>query len=123
SDEDLLRAAKALARLAVGSDHIPKEFTRADGLKCLKTDAPDLPAGVDPLRRLVDNGVLLSREIGATTSLRFALDPVAEFLAAEAHFDKCEGEESCLEKLLADSRNAQGFHNAVLLTMQARRPA
>ena len=122
-DEDMLTAAKALARLAVGSDYIPKEFTRSDGLKCLQTDAPDLPAGVDPLRRLVDNGVLLSREIGATTSLRFALDPVAEFLAAEAHFDKCEGDAGCLGKLLTDSKNAQGFHNALLLTMQARRHA
>jgi hypothetical protein len=121
SDEDMLTAAKALARLGVGSNYIPKEFTRADGLKCLKGDAPDLPAGVDPLRRLAANGVLLSKEMGATTFLRFALDPVAEFLAAEAHFDKCQGKADCLEKLLTDSKNAQGFHNALLLTMQARR--
>jgi hypothetical protein len=67
--------------------------------------------------------VLLSKEVGATTFLRFALDPVAEFLAAEAHFDHCEGKDDCLQKLLEDSKNAQGFHNALVLTIQARRTA
>ena len=73
-DEDMLRAAKALARLAVGTITFPKEFEHEDGLESLKTDAPNLHAAVS-LLRLVANGVLVSRE-GMTTFLRFALDPV-----------------------------------------------
>jgi hypothetical protein len=120
SDGDMLRVAKALARLALGSDFIPKEFTEEKGRAFLETEGPKMAAGIDPLRRLIDNGVLITRVRGATTYMRFALDPVAEFLAAEAHFDKCDGKKECLDKLLEDSKSAQGFHNALLLTIQAR---
>jgi hypothetical protein len=121
-DETMLRTAKALARLALGSDYIPKEFSRDRGMQCLKSEAADIPAGIDPLLRLVANGVLLSKELGATTYLRFALDPVAEFLAAEAYFDQGAGEEACLclRQLLSDSERAPGFHTALLHTIQAR---
>jgi hypothetical protein len=119
-DEAMLRAAKALAKFALGGDYVPKEFARQRGLEWLRTEAPDLPAGSNALSRLSANGVLLSREVGATTIYRFALDPIAEFLAAEAHCDSCEGNISCLEKLNLDSERAAGFHNALLLTIQAR---
>jgi hypothetical protein len=123
SDEDMFRATKILAELSLGSDCIPKEFARDRGLQRLKTGVPDSPVAIDPLCRLAANGVLLSHEDGATTFFRFILDQVAEFLAAEAHFDRCEGKVDCLEKLLKDSENTQGFHNALLLTIQARRTA
>jgi hypothetical protein len=85
-DDLMLRTAKALAKRALGSDYIPKEFTRDRGLQSLKTDVADLPSGIDPLRRLVANGMLLSREIGATTFFRFSLDPIAEFLASGSSY-------------------------------------
>jgi hypothetical protein len=121
ADEDMLRAAKALAKLALGTEYIPKEFTRDQGRQVLKTQVPDLPSAADPLKRLQANGVLISRDLGATTLLRFVFDPVAEFLAAEAYFDACEGQDDCLEKLFSSSKHAQGFQIALLLTVQARR--
>jgi hypothetical protein len=119
-DEEMLRAAKALAELSLRPNYIPKEFTRERGLEHLRTELPDLPAGVDPIRRLIDNGALRLRTVGATTLLRFALDPVAEFLAAEVIFDRSEGDRESVAKLLRESLNIPGFHNALLLTAQAR---
>jgi hypothetical protein len=119
SDEEMLQAAKALARLAIKKDYTPREFTRDQAVQCLKHYSC-LPSQVDPLQRLTANGVLLRKTVGATTVYRFALDPVAEFLAAEAYFDDCNGKAPCLDKLLQESLHAQGFHAAVLLTRQAR---
>jgi photosystem II stability/assembly factor-like uncharacterized protein/RecA/RadA recombinase len=121
SDELMLQTAKTLARLSLGDDYIPREFTHERARQSLKSEVSDIPAGIDPLRRLSDNGVLVSKAIGASTFLRFALDPVAEFLAAEAYFDQCAGEKARLRKLLTDSQRAHGFHNALLQTVQARR--
>jgi hypothetical protein len=117
----MFQTAKALARLSLGGDYIPKEFTHERAQEWLKSEVSDIPAEVDPLQRLADNGVLLSKSIGATTFLRFCLDPVAEILAAEAHFDRCSGEDRCLRHLLSDSKRAAGFHNALLMTIQVRR--
>ena len=123
SDGEMFRTAKALAKLALGADYIPKEFTDDRGRERIKVAVPELPSGIDPQNRLIANGVLISKDIGATTFLRFALDPVAEFLAAEAYFDECENEEARLHSLLSNSEKAPGFHSALLLTIQARETA
>ena len=123
TDEDMLAVAKVLAKLAVGNDYIPREFTREHGFERLRCEVSGLPKEVDPLKRLTDNGVLLFNWRGATAVYRFALDPVAEFLAAEAHFDNCAGKMTDLEELLKKSIAAQGFYNALLLTIQARSAA
>jgi hypothetical protein len=121
ADDLMLRAAKSLARLALGSDYIPKEFGSEPAREWLTNEVSVIPEGIDPLRRLEDNGVLLSKTIGATTFLQFALDPVAEYLAAEAHFDRCSGQDACLERLLSASSRAPGFNNALLQTVKARK--
>ena len=122
SDADMLTAAKALAKFAVGSNHIPKEFTREQGTECIRSKVPALPQQIDPLQKLTDNGVLMFKWLGATPTYRFALDPVAEFLAAEAYFDECGNDPNCLKKLLEKCKHAVGFYNALLLTIQARDP-
>ena len=119
-DEDMLAVAKALAKIAIGSNYIPKEFTREQATECIRTNLPTLPQQIDPLQRLIGNGVLMFKWVGAKAIYRFALDPVAEFLAAETYFDGCDSNSSCLENLLESSNRAQGFHNALLLTIQAR---
>ena len=120
SDEDMLAVAKALAKIAVGTNYIPKEFTREQATECIRATVHALPQQIDALQRLAGNGVLMFKWVGATGVYRFALDPVAEFLAAEAYFDGCESNPSCLENLLQGTNHAQGFHNALLLTIQAR---
>jgi len=122
SDEQMLRAAKALARLALGNNYIPKEFTGERGRQWLEAEAPGLPPGIDAIGRLTSNGVLRANNLGATSFYRFSLDPVAEFLAAEAYFDQCENDEGRVKALFASSQDAQGFNNALLLIMQARPP-
>jgi photosystem II stability/assembly factor-like uncharacterized protein len=119
TDDDVLTAAKVLAKLALRDDYFSKDFTRDKGNDALKLALNVLP-GVDPLRRLEANGVLLSRRLGATTFLRFSLDPVAEFLAAEAYIEDCEGKSDKLEELSEKASSAKGFHDALLLTLQAR---
>ena len=99
SDADMLEAAKALAKFAIGSNYIPKEFTREQGTECVRSKVPVLAPQIDALQRLTDNGVLMFKWLGATATYRFALDPVAEFLAVEAHFDACDNDRSCLRKL------------------------
>lgn len=50
-----------------------------------------------------------------------ALDSVAEYLAAEALFDQCSGQNTCIEQLLLGSSHAPGFNYALLQTVKARR--
>jgi hypothetical protein len=119
TDDDVLTAAKVLAKLALRDDYFSKDFTRDKGNDALKV-VLNVLSGVDPLRRLEANGVLLSRRLGATTFLRFSLDPVAEFLAAEAFIEDCEGKSDKLEELSEKASSAKGFHDALLLTLQAR---
>ena len=122
SDVDMLAAVKALAKFAVGSNHIPKEFNGQQATECIRSKVPALPQQIDPLAKLTDNGVLMFKWLGATPTYRFALDPIAEFLAAEAHFDECGNDPSCLKNLLEKCEHAPGFYNAMLLTIQARDP-
>jgi hypothetical protein len=120
-DEDMLRVSKVLARLALGEDCIPKEFTRELAQECIKAEIPDLPQGLDPLRRLVANGVLLSKNVGGTTFFRFELDPIAEFLGAEAYLEIHTDDSGFSKELPERSKNAAGFHNALLITIESRR--
>lgn len=83
ADDDLIRAAKLLAREALGSDYIPKEIFRDDAGRLLRAEGL-LTADRDPLRRLIDNGIVDRRDRGGTPLIRFVLDPVAEHLAALA---------------------------------------
>jgi photosystem II stability/assembly factor-like uncharacterized protein len=119
-DDDILLAAKLLAKLALKDDYFSKEFTKDKGDDALEKVVLKLEPRADPLRRLEANGVLLSRRLGATTFLRFSLDPVAEFLAAEAYIDDFGGESDDLLKLSQEAISAQGFYEAVLLVLQAR---
>jgi hypothetical protein len=62
----------------------------------------------------------LDLAVAKTALYRFALDPVAEFLAAEAVFDGCAGDTAEMGKMVKNSASAPGFQNAFLLTIQAR---
>jgi len=64
--------------------------------------------------------VLIRETVGAGYSYRFALDPIAEFLAADAYYDEYGGKASCWDDLKMRSAKAPGFQAAVLMTRQAR---
>jgi photosystem II stability/assembly factor-like uncharacterized protein len=84
SNEQMLRAAEALGRLALEPDFIPKEIPRSAARERLAAHGWKEPEKLDPLQRLLDNGVLLQREAGIDGLLRFVLDPISEMLAAMA---------------------------------------
>ena len=91
TNEDLLRAAMAIAKLALGDDFSPKEFFKDDARETLKqngwTDQTKRPPS-----KLVDNGILLEKIVVGHPRMRFVLDPVAENLAAS---DTSGGEGKC----------------------------
>jgi len=84
SNEQMLRAAEVLGKLALEPDFVPKELARSVARERLVAHGWDEPEKLDPLQRLLDNGILLQREAGIEELLRFVLDPIAEMLAAMA---------------------------------------
>jgi photosystem II stability/assembly factor-like uncharacterized protein len=123
--EQMLEAASTLAGVSLradeaGSAFVPREFLRSRAIEALRRD--DRPAGDAAIRRLVDNGVLLERTSGPEPAYRFALDPVAEFLAAYDAASRCGTEAACWSELMARvdaAPSAAGFRLALALTCDA----
>ena len=123
SDEDMLRAAKILARLATEKAFVPREFALSRARMELAARGWTRPEGADPVRRLTDNGVLQTREAGADHLLRFVLDPVAEFLAAMSWAEECGTSAAAWENLFrrvdAQSSYHGGFETALMMICRA----
>jgi photosystem II stability/assembly factor-like uncharacterized protein len=115
----MFKVAKLLGKVAVGKDYIPKEFSRNYALAELVAAGETVTASCDPTVRLRMNGVLLERSGGIDAQLRFALDPIAEFLAAAAHAEECGADADMWEAILLQSNHAPGFQAALKLTRQA----
>jgi hypothetical protein len=77
----------------------------------------------DPIDRLKKNGVLIERELGPYSRLRFTLDPIAEFLAASAYAEECGSDEQRWNQILMSSAHAPGFVVALELVRQAYAPS
>ncbi|MBZ5615886.1 MAG: hypothetical protein LAO23_17910 [Acidobacteriia bacterium] len=119
-DKDrMLKVAKILGKTAVGKDYVPKEFSRNDAIAELKAAGEVVSASSDPTVRLRMNGVLLEKPEGIDTRLRFALDPVAEFLAAAAYAEECGSDTDQWNKVLSQSTHAPEFQIALKLTREA----
>ena len=119
TNEDLLRAAMAIAKLALGDDFIPKEFFKDDARETLKQNGWTDQTKTDPLQRLVDNGILLEKIVVGHPRMRFVLDPVAENLAASAYVRQCKGNVQCLDELTSKASVSAGFQSAVRLARRA----
>jgi hypothetical protein len=89
SDEDMLRAAEPLGRLSLGEDLVPREFLKSAARTTLSALGWDDPSKLDPIARLIENGVLREATAGTDNLLRFTLDPTAEFLTAFALAKEC----------------------------------
>jgi photosystem II stability/assembly factor-like uncharacterized protein len=82
-DELMLRIVRILAKLALAEILRPGQwFVEHEARAAIAECSSLLHAAADPLKRLVDNGVLQLRSLGAEVIFGFTLDPVAEFAAA-----------------------------------------
>jgi hypothetical protein len=122
SDEQMLRAAEALARLSLGESFMPSEFSRKEARSVL-TLVKEIPIGTDPIERLVENGVLVEYQVGSSSVLSFLLDPIAEYLAAMAWARECgrveERWRGLCQSLIDLGRQADGFEVALHSVVQA----
>jgi photosystem II stability/assembly factor-like uncharacterized protein len=118
SHAEMLRAAKILSKLALGDDFIPKEFDAEDASAELRKEGWTDPQKVDPIERLVDNGVLLSKGELLNRRLKFALDPIAEYLCAAASLREARYDRSKLDFLRNRAQHAAGFVAALDLLAQ-----
>ena len=63
---------------------------------------------------------MLDRSVGSRQYVSFALDPVAEYLAADEHLDRCKGDEGLehqlFERVRAGEEATKGFLLALELT-------
>jgi hypothetical protein len=123
TNDEMFRAAGLLARLSLGPEFLPREFLIWKARAVLGDNGWKYPAVPDPIRRLIDNGVLRQRTVGPETFLRFEMDSAAEFLGAMALAQECDGDRSRWEALYhqvyAQGDRAAGFRRALQLTVEA----
>jgi hypothetical protein len=106
--------AAALARAALEKDFTPRELRKSRARRILQTFDTK---GTDCIHRLTVNGVIRETTVGLDSSLRFVLDPMAEFLAAWAFAEEC-GDNEYLWSILWNkvmSSKAPGFKMALFL--------
>lgn len=116
----MLKLAKAFAKLSLGEDCIPKEFTPDLAMAACAAAGAAIIESCDPLKRLSLNGVLIERTQGAAMFYRYALDPMAEYIGAEAIVDDCGSDRAMWKEM---SSNAPGIRTALRLTRQAYGPS
>jgi photosystem II stability/assembly factor-like uncharacterized protein len=120
SQGEMLRAAEVLAKLALGDDFIPKEFDAGRAVTELKKEGWTDPQKINPVQRLLDNGILIPKGELINRRLKFVLDPIAEHLAAAAYLQELGRDSVRLDLLRDRARNAPGFLVALdLLTRTA----
>jgi hypothetical protein len=116
--DDFLRASMLVAKLALGEDFVPKEFFR-DDTRALLVENGWKDEKLDPIQRMLDNGILIEKTVIGHRRLRFALDPVAESLAASLYVRRCKGSVQRLEELTLRAATSPGFYSAVVLARKA----
>src|SRR5688500_11010334 len=115
----MLKIAKVLGKRALQANFVPKGFSRAAALTAMHTIGESVTSNCDPIERLKGNGILIEKEGGPHTQLRFALDPIAEFLAAAAYNEDCSTDQEEWTRLLEQSKHSAGFQVALKLVRQA----
>ena len=117
-DEEMLKAAKVLGRLALEDDFIPKEFSKEVATDRLRVAGWPDAQKLTPIQRLLDNGVIIEKTVLALRRLRFVLDPIAESLAAAAWTEECGNNPTRWDDLERKSETASGFQVALRLVKQ-----
>jgi hypothetical protein len=119
-DDAMVEVAKVVARVELGDDFRPKRVPKTKVVTALR-DA-GFGDGNGPLQRLLDNQVLEQRVTGGTTLVAFALDPIAEYVAAFAHAEICAADAGCWQglhkRVEASSEGGSGFTEALRVTRE-----
>jgi hypothetical protein len=110
---EMLRAATVLAKLALTGDFVPKEFYDDEAATALRQSGWADPQKLDPVRRLIDNGILIQKGPLVSRRLQFALDPIAEFLAATSWVRECGNGAGRLDNLRASAAGSPSFLAAI----------
>jgi hypothetical protein len=81
AENEFIRATRVVARASLGTRMVPGDFSPGEATSALEA------AGLSPratalLEALTSGGVIEHRTLGGISILRFALDPVAEYLSA-----------------------------------------
>lgn len=121
TDEAMLKAARLVAVAALGNNYIPKALD-SEAIRPILESAGWTRANgdVDPIERLRLNGVLVQRFAGSRVRWEFALDPVAEYLAADEYLIRLYGDVAALKLLLSAVESAgmlaKGFYGALVMS-------
>jgi hypothetical protein len=121
-NDRMIKIAKILGKVALEPNFIPKEFSRTQALAAVKTAGESVTETSDPIERLKLNGVLVEKEGGLDTRLRFAFDPIAEFLAAAEYLEEYGSDQTKWDAVMERSSQAPGFQSALKLVRQAIKP-
>lgn len=100
SDQVVLTASEVIAEECLGKNLIPQKVPQPVVEKALAGEG--LPSQTQIVNRLVSNGILTSQKIGADFFIGFALDPVAEYLAAIRKCKRCGNDLDSWNKLYKD---------------------
>jgi hypothetical protein len=117
TEEEILNYSEIIALASLGDDYIPGDILLNSSLKQLLHTEPHLKKNI--IDRLIKNGILLPyRRYGSDTYLRFALDPLAEYLAAYGVAKNCGADKTNWENtyIKIKEKKAYGFLTALEIT-------
>jgi len=111
-DELVVDAALAVARSCMEPDFVPHDV-ESEGVEVVLDSRRLRGDGLDPLARLIENGLLERRERAGTRSVRFVLDPVAEYLAAIDHCRELRADGDAWRELLRKLKATSGYPESI----------
>jgi hypothetical protein len=117
----ILRTAKVLSQLALEADFVPKPVEYE---ACAKHLADLSPEAEGAIQKLTAAGILIRTDSGLSTTLRFALDPLAEYVGAYSYLESYGNDSAKLSALLRRVDEcgvaAQGFRAALQIVLRTR---
>lgn len=118
SNQDMYKVAVIMGRLSLGGSFVPHDFSAEEAQQAIRKEVPHLdPAGA--IDRMKKNGIITEKNVLDEYSLRFNLDPLAEFTGAKHYADECgsrEGINLFIEEIINKlDDNARGFKQAFWL--------
>lgn len=119
SDAAMLRVAQLAATLELGEKYRPRSFSRAEARTEFALHGWNIDTKPDPLQRLILNGVLVDEGAGY---MRFRLDPVAEFVAADAAVQDKAHDQTAWQSLLdsVSAAEADSYYRLLIALRQIR---
>jgi photosystem II stability/assembly factor-like uncharacterized protein len=125
--ELLRRAAALVAYVELGGDFRPKQVALAAVEEALRAEPRLAGAGIEYVRRLEENGLLVRRVHGTEPTVEYLLDPLAECLAAFEYARLCGGSAerwaALVEQVAAKGTACNGFMLALRINQAAYRTA